>query len=116
MRGHQDLIAMRLAGKVPQLVNLHMGTDPAQQWRDWPTANPWASIAHIEIRDSEPAARADLRCLVGLPVHVHGADEARVLSGCQAALDAGAAGVWGVFTITGKGVAYNKETNEWLDF
>lgn len=99
MRGHQPLIAMRLRGKCPAGAIVTVGTDPAKAWADWPTSNPWAVIAQLEVpeRDRLSALAADFRCLVGLVVQVVGHDQDRTSAVAQMVMEAGAKRVF-VFT------------------
>jgi hypothetical protein len=96
MRGHEPLIAMRRAGKVPGSValSLYAGTP----WRTWAHADPTAfrgfpdaqSTAHVLVEPTDPIARLDLRFLVGLTAWVDGPDTQRVQQLHQACADAGA--------------------------
>lgn len=93
MNGHQQLLAMRRAGRVPQCVWLEDG--PCVQSSDWhEQANPFTQQHHAHIRvaaDDIPEA-LDLRCLVGLTVHVVSQrDKGREERLWRAAVDAGAA-------------------------
>lgn len=96
MRGHHPLIAMRLRGKCPAGAVVNVGTDPLKAWANWPTSNPWAVIAQIEIpeRDRLSALASELRCLVGLLVQVVGDDQDRTEAVAQMVLEAGAKRVY----------------------
>lgn len=88
MRGHDTLIATRMAGYRPQVpVVLHC---PLVAWtfQDAPS--------YVQIPAAERADRLDLRFVVGLPVAVLGDDPARVLEVCEAVKSAGAVGVIGL--------------------
>lgn len=85
MTGHEQLIAMRRAGKRPACVWVWDDADPvsaraAREWQDNP--NPFAGKLYAEIHLSEtdvPEA-LDFRALVGMRVHLfnnRGADRAR---------------------------------------
>lgn len=87
MRGHEQLIALRRAGKAPGLVFVHIGRDPMRTWCDWAS---WSAHAHLEVDPTESIATLDLRCLVGLTVMVSGLDEHRVLALHEACVAASA--------------------------
>lgn len=89
MRGHQDLIAMRRRGYVPHVVFIDIGQD--RLWDGWVERTPWS--AHLCVGESEQPSRADLRCVVGLTVSVHGEDAARVHALRDACIEARAARV-----------------------
>lgn len=69
MRGAAALEAMRRDGYAPSLVILELDDAKLQMARDWERHNP--TTAHLA-PNGEPAHRADLRCVVGLTVFVHG--------------------------------------------
>ena len=101
MRGHDQLIAMRMRGRVPRY-GVCIATDP--QDIGWPAA--WQTLcmlwgahpdtAELYIDPTEPIRRLDLRPLVGLSVQVRGCDPARVREVFDAAQHAGAKRVIGV--------------------
>lgn len=76
MRGHEQLIAMRKAGKAPSTVQIFAGLDDSQAWRDWQVVCP--RHAEVEITDDEFLSGLDLRFAVGLKVILVGANERRV--------------------------------------
>ncbi len=85
MRGHEQIIAMRLHRKAPKTVHIWCGTDALQGWRDWHTST---GHAEVEIQDGEPLSGLDLRFTVGMLVMVNGTDPFRVAAvhaGCLAA-------------------------------
>jgi hypothetical protein len=82
MRGHTELIEMRLQGLKPELVFLN----------DWPLNNKWRQpndSPEVSIHDEMPA-RADLRFLVGLRVSISCRTESRAKAFFEAAKAAGA--------------------------
>lgn len=75
MRGQAQLETMRRRGRVPDAVMLHTNADERlRMWQDWAERTP--NIAFLE--SSGAPVQADLRCVVGLTVNVHGDDAARV--------------------------------------
>jgi hypothetical protein len=76
MRGQEQLIAMRKAGKKPRSVQIFVGHDPSEEWRDWHEV--CARHAEIEIADDDFLSSLDLRFVVGLAVFVFGACHRRV--------------------------------------
>jgi hypothetical protein len=75
MRGHQELIAMRLKGKAPSAAVLHVVAG------DWPMSD---EPSYVQADEAEALDRADLRCFTGLRVIVYGANKAPVMRACQA--------------------------------
>jgi hypothetical protein len=93
MRGHEPLVAMRLRGHVPAAVFVDAdGTLPRSFTSGWTTpAYPGATLhAHIVIDPTDAVPLLDLRFVVGLVVHVDGADAQRVSEIGVACLEAGA--------------------------
>ena len=90
MRGHEQIIAMRLRGKAPKSVHVWCGTDALKGWSDWQTST---GHAEVEIQDHEPLSGLDLRFTVGMTVMVLGADPFRVAAIHAGCLAAGAARV-----------------------
>lgn len=85
MRGHQQIIALRLQRKAPKTVHIWCGTDALQGWKDWHTST---GHAEVEIQNDEPLSSLDLRFTVGMLVMVNGTDPFRVAAvhaGCLAA-------------------------------
>lgn len=80
MRGHEPLIAMRRAGKVPGAVFIDVDVQPnlrpVPAMLQWQHVNP--TLVDIEIAIDEPIHRLDLRFLIGLTVHVSGCEHHRV--------------------------------------
>jgi len=96
MRGHEPLLAMRRAGRVPDAVWLSLDPDP--EWRTWPAALGvrWkrypdaVGSARVEIDPSDIPARLDLRFVVGMVTWVHGSNLGRVEQLHRACAAAGA--------------------------
>lgn len=67
MRGHEALVAMRLAGVAPLSIEIR---DEVPGWvaTEWPALFP--RFAQLSISPTEPLEALDLRCVVGLPVQV----------------------------------------------
>ena len=84
MRGHEPLIAMRLAKKRPRSVSVMLAKVApwAIEWHKHPATE---GDAVIEIEDKDNPATLDLRCLVGLDyVIVYGQDNDRTRSVAKA--------------------------------
>jgi len=89
VKGHEQLVEMRQRGRNPATVFVETDADNRMKpWRDWQVVNPDMPVLWIEPEDSP--LRLDLRCVVGLPVHVDGCDEKRVKAVANACLVAGA--------------------------
>jgi hypothetical protein len=85
MKGHENLIKMRLAGKKPSAIWVYLRDYP--NWNfNWEFACPDKPEVFISPKDN--LRLLDLRFAVGLTVHIIGNDEARtrdVLNALQAA-------------------------------
>lgn len=90
MRGHEQIIALRLQRRAPKSVHIWCGTDALNGWRDWHTST---GHAEVEIQDVEPLSSLDLRFTVGMFVMVNGTDPFRVAAVHAGCLAAGAARV-----------------------
>jgi hypothetical protein len=85
MKGHENLIKMRLAGKKPNAIWVYLRDYPNWQF-NWEFACPDKPEVFISPKDN--LRLLDLRFAVGLTVHIIGNDEARtrdVLSALVAA-------------------------------
>lgn len=75
MKGHEQLIALRMAGKRPSFVSIDAG-DRGNENRLWAT---WQQLglnsAHIVIEPGDRPGLLDLRCVVGLLVIVQGYEQ-----------------------------------------
>lgn len=80
MRGHQDLIAMRRRGLVPPVVVIDLSAVLVPN-------------GGLTVGLTERPSLADLRCVVGLTVSVHGEDAASVHALRDACIEAKAARV-----------------------
>jgi hypothetical protein len=102
MNGHQQLLAMRAAGKEPTAVYLTDSNDAyacatAASWHMHPHCHTGEFFAHIRIDRTDLPEDLDLRCIRGLMCHIasdHG--DARFLRLFQACVDAGASAVAGL--------------------
>lgn len=108
MRGHEALIAMRLAGKKPRSVSIMLF--PAQEWvtrwNEHPATVGDATVV-LDEKDKAMTSRIDLRFLIGLgPVIVHGPDSEVTTEVGHACMAAGASHVV---------VAYHGENPEHLN-
>lgn len=96
MRGHQPLVAMRKAGKLPASVWFEV--DSGEAWRNWPQylGINWARFpgkigsADVLIEPDDSIPRLDLRFVVGMTVHAQGVDARRVHQLHDACVQAGA--------------------------
>lgn len=90
MRGHQPLIAMRMAGRKPRSVSITMGK--VSGWvLDWNRRPETVGDAEIEIQDHERVEALDLRFLVGIGcVRIIGQDDSRTAAMIEACKRAGA--------------------------
>lgn len=86
MRGHQQLIAMRNAGAVPDVVWIDTDLPKLPMPGDWHEITP--RHAHLQLDASDRLARLDLRCVIGLTVSVSGSDVHRVRAVRDACIDA----------------------------
>lgn len=89
MHGHEQLIAMRLHGYMPDQV--WIGTDLGEridQARDWLAMN--SAVAHLQLDAPDKPARLDLRCVHGLMCFVQGSDAHTVHAVRDACIEAGA--------------------------
>jgi hypothetical protein len=95
MHGHQQLIAMRRRGYVPNSVHVDAdGLLPRRITNGWADAVPGLGVhAFLCIETADRPALLDLHCLVRLRVFVSGADKGRVSAIAAACIDAGASQV-----------------------
>jgi len=70
MRGHQELIKMRLEGLKPRGLWVCYGIDNSRGWEAWSKAGDTWPYPAIEIQPIENLNQLDLRFAVGLTVHV----------------------------------------------
>lgn len=98
MRGHEHLLAMRRRGFRPDAVWLWDHPQP-KPLSDGTRMDWWAfrdiRSAEVTLEPTDHPARADLRFVVGLQVHVMLADPDRMRAFVQACRDAGASQVFG---------------------
>ncbi len=92
MRGHEQVIALRLKGVKPAIVFVN----------DFPCATDWLEHnehATISIANNTPVHLLDLRCLVGLVVSISSDDEQRAKALAAACKRVGARTVAAAHTI-----------------
>jgi hypothetical protein len=109
MRGQEQLIALRKAGKAPRTVQIFAGLDHSQAWRDWHEV--CARHAEVEINDDDFLSGLDLRFVVGLRVILVGSSERRVRSIHNACAAIGAKSVTSAVVNNGK-ATHIFDTNE----
>lgn len=68
MRGHQEIIKMRLERISPKAVFVYYGEDKSKGWANW--SKYQLDFADVEILPIENINQLDLRFAVGLPVHI----------------------------------------------
>ena len=68
MRGHQQIIKMRLDRVAPKAIFVHYGEDKTRGWSSWPRYS--IEFPDVEILPIENINQLDLRFAVGLPVHI----------------------------------------------
>ena len=70
MRGHPELIRMRMAGLKPRGLWVCYGIDHSRSWEAWSKAGDNWPYPEIEIQPIENINQLDLRFAVGLTVHI----------------------------------------------
>jgi hypothetical protein len=70
MRGHLELIKMRLEGLKPRGLWVYQGYDKTKAWSVWHKAGDTLTYPEIEILPIENVNQLDLRFAVGLTVHI----------------------------------------------
>lgn len=90
MRGHEEIIRLRMRRLAPKTVHIWCGVDALNGCANWHEST---GHAEVEIRDDEPLSGVDLRFTVGMVVMVGGADPFRVAAVHAGCLAAGAARV-----------------------
>jgi hypothetical protein len=68
MRGHQEIIKMRLDRVAPKAIFVYYGEDKSKSWANWPKYT--IEFPDVEILPIENINQLDLRFAVGLPVHI----------------------------------------------
>lgn len=109
MRGHENVIAMRLSGIRPEsvfLLDMPINLRPVEWLED---------LIHVEVCTAGDAPEGlDLRFLVGLPVTVLGHDTKRARAISIACVRAGAHRV--TVSAGEKNAIWTKEAGKWLSF
>lgn len=100
MKGHEQLLAMRRAGRIPGVVFFDLDPCGLESWGDWIEQSPHRASVQIEPADKRP----DLRFAIGLTCCVSGEDAARVRSVRDALIGAKAKRVIAsIFEVRGEG-------------
>lgn len=68
MKGHQEIIKMRLDRVAPKAIFVYYGEDKSKAWASWSKHS--IEFADVEILPIENINQLDLRFAVGLPVHI----------------------------------------------
>ena len=68
MRGHQEIIKMRMQRISPKVVFVYYGEDKSKSWSNW--SKYQLDSADVEILPIENINQLDPRFAVGLPVHI----------------------------------------------
>lgn len=68
MKGHQEIIKMRLDRVAPKAIFVYYGEDKSKSWANWHKHS--IEFADVEILPIENINQLDLRFAVGLPVHI----------------------------------------------
>jgi hypothetical protein len=68
MKGHQEIIKMRLDRVAPKAIFVHYGEDKTKSWASWHRHS--IEFPDVEILPIENINTLDLRFAVGLPVHI----------------------------------------------
>ena len=68
MKGHQEIIKMRLDRVAPKAIFVHYGEDKTKSWASWHRHT--IDFPDVEILPIENINALDLRFAVGLPVHI----------------------------------------------
>lgn len=112
MRGHENIVAMRLQGLKPAgHVSLTDGSIPAKHLRwEYPEDARHPAVC----TDGDPVEALDLRFLIGLAVHIRGDNQNRIK---QLAAKARAAGAEMVACFVGdKAAIWTKGDTAWRTF
>lgn len=70
MRGHIELLKLRMEGLKPRGLWVCYGHDPLKGWNTWSKAGDTLPYPEIEILPIENINQLDLRFAVGLNVHI----------------------------------------------
>lgn len=91
MRGQAALQSMRRRGLAPDIVFVAMDDERLRAAETWHVRTP--TMATLTPLRSQKPSQADLRCVVGLPVYILGADAKRVRAMRDACIRANASRV-----------------------
>jgi hypothetical protein len=70
MKGHVELLKLRIDGFKPRGLWVCYGHDPLKGWNTWSKAGDTLAFPEIEILPIENINQLDLRFAVGLTVHI----------------------------------------------
>lgn len=104
MIGHEQIIAVRMAGGAPKMVELFLF--PIKRWAIKEPPCP-SECMFVEMDDRARPERLDLRFVVGLVVKVNGYDESRVSAFLEACRRAGASRTLGTVFKRPKVIGYS---------
>jgi hypothetical protein len=95
MKGHENLIQMRLNGRKPKALWVYLQAQPKSDYH-WDTFTSGLDMPEVFIEPRENIRTLDLRFVVGLTVHVVGGNEERVRAIVRALEDAKAKAIYAV--------------------
>jgi len=95
MKGHENLINMRLAGKKPQAVWFYLRDYPEFKYH-WDSYSGGYAMPEVFVSPDDNIKLLDLRFVVGMTVHVIGWHNDRIKDICEALINAKAKVVYAV--------------------
>jgi len=95
MKGHENLVQMRLNGKKPKALWVYLQAQPKSNYH-WDTFTGGLDMPEVFIDPSDNVRTLDLRFVIGLTVHVVGGNEERVRAVVRALNDAKAKAIYAV--------------------
>ena len=70
MKGHKELLNMRMEGFKPRGIWVYYGQDSLKGWSTWNKSKDNFLYPEIEILETEPLGTLDLRFAIELDVHI----------------------------------------------
>ena len=70
MKGHKELLNMRLEGFKPRGIWVYYGKDSLKAWSNWDKSIDNFLYPEIEILETEPLGTLDLRFAIELDIHI----------------------------------------------